>query len=216
MPSLHPVASHAGQLLLLCGALCACSADPATRNSAAGLGVAVLAKTPSSNFEQIYYLGVFDPQEQLPPTIYRVRVRGQGSALNQTRYASGWVPAALIDSLSTVARFESKDSNAGVKLESLDTNASALLTGRRLMMFGPEGYREAPKDHRLVIAMGASPENFFSAIDEALGTVAMATQGQSGVTLQQGLFREVLRLRSERERLEDIKAELKANAKVMP
>jgi hypothetical protein len=69
-----------------------CSLDPATRNSLAGVGVAVAGVTPSTNLEQVYYLGVFDPQEQIPPTLYRVRVRGQASALNFTRYASGWVP----------------------------------------------------------------------------------------------------------------------------
>ena len=186
------------------------------RNSLGGMGVGILGVTPSSNLEQIYYLGVFDPQDQLPPTMYRVRVRGQGSALNSTRYASGWVRAELIDSLSTVAKFDSKDSDSGVSVTRAGSDTTAHLTGRRLVMFGPEGFREAPKDHRLVVVMGSSPEKFFGAVDEALGVVAAATQGNSGADLERGLFREVLRLRTERERLDDIRAELKANPGVAP
>ncbi len=45
---------------------------------------------------------------------------------------------------------------------------SKLTIGRRLMQFGPEGFREVPKDHRLVIMMGANPEDFFKAMDMAL------------------------------------------------
>ncbi|HYE32224.1 MAG TPA: hypothetical protein VEH27_12400, partial [Methylomirabilota bacterium] len=70
------------------------------------MGLAVAGATLSGSqmitdeLEQIYYLGVFDPLEQLPPTIYRVTVRGQSSALNRSKFASGWVPAPFIDSLS--------------------------------------------------------------------------------------------------------------------
>jgi len=187
-----------------------CSTDPATRNSLLGVGVAVAAVTPSTNLEQVYYLGVFDPQDQLPPTLYRVRVRGQASALNFTRYASGWVHADLIDSLSTSVKFSSKELDSGVQVSAADgADYKAFQTGRRLVLFGPEGFREAPPNHRLVIAMGSSPEKFFNAIDQALGNVAAATQGQSGPRLEQGLFKELLRLRSERERLEDIRSESK-------
>lgn len=202
--------------LIMLSVLSACSLEPAMRNTLGVAGVGILAKTPTSSLEQVYYLGVFDPQDQLPPTMYRVRVRGQASALNFTRYASGWVRAELIDSLSTVVKFDSKDSGSGISVTPAGSDTQALLTGRRLIMFGPEGFREAPKDHRLVVVMGSSPEKFFGAIDEALGTVAAATQGHGGVDLERGLFREVLRLRTERERLEDIRTELKANTGVAP
>jgi len=193
--------------LLLTG----CGLDPATRNTLGGLAVGYAGVTPTSNLEQVYYLGVFDPQEQLPPTVYRVRVRGQGSALNFTRYASGWVRAELIDSLSTVAKFDSKELDSGVKVTPSEPETK-LLTGRRLVMFGPEGFREAPKDHRLVVVMGSSPEKFFQAVDQALGNVAAATQGTGGQDLERGLFREILRLKSERERLDDLRADVKAGA----
>lgn len=80
------------------------------------------------------------------------------------------------------------------------------------MMFGPEGFREAPPSHRLVIAMGSSPEKFFNAVDQALGNVAAATQGLSGPVLETSLFRELLRLKSERERLEDLRKDIKPGA----
>lgn len=199
-------------IVAMCVWLAACSLDPATRNPLIGAGVGIAGLTPSSNLEQVYYLGVFDPQEQLPPTIYRVRVRGQGSALNFTRYASGWVRAELIDSLSTVTKFKSKDPDSGVEVTSADSETKGLLAGRRLVLFGPEGFREAPKDHRLVVVMGSSPEKFFAAVDQALGNVAAATQGTSGQDLERGLFREILRLKSERERLDDLRADIKAGA----
>ena len=138
-------------------------------------------------------------------------MRGQASALNTTRYASGWVRAELLDSLSTVAKFQGKELDSGVQVSAADAQTSALVTGRRLVMFGPEGFREAPKDHRLVIVMGSSPEKFFAAIDQALGNVAAATQGQSGSNLEQSLFRDILRLKSERERLEDLRTDVKVS-----
>src|SRR6185436_10478783 len=63
---------------------------------------------------------------------------------------------------------------------SLDTDQdqsklSSLKPGRRLMMFGPEGFREAPADHRLVIVMGANPKAFFEAIDTALGDLSQVS-----------------------------------------
>ena len=47
------------------------------------------------------------------------------------------------------------------------------------MMFGPEGFREAPANHRLVVVMGADPSAFFEAVDQTLGVIAQATQGIS-------------------------------------
>lgn len=167
------------------------------------VGSVIAGNIPTTDIEQVYYLGVFDPQDQLPPTIYRVRLRGQASALNATRYASGWVRADLIDSLSTVA--QSKD--GGIQITRADEQTQAFSTGRRLVMFGPEGFREAPRDHRLVIAMGSDPGKFFSAVDEALGVVAVATQGRGGLKLEQDLFREMTELKVQRDRLDDIRTD---------
>lgn len=195
-------------VLLLCLGSAGCSTI-AARNVAVATGLAAGTYIPGANLEQIYYLGVFDPQEQLPPSIYRVRVRGQASFFNNVRYASGWVPSALIDALGSSARFDSNSSNKGPIITKA-TEEETKLTGRRLVMFGPEGFREAPKDSRLVIAMGSSPEKFFNAVDQALGVVAQVTQGNTDPQLERGLFKELLRLKSERERLEDLHTESKA------
>lgn len=154
-------------------------ATPAQTAGAVIGGVTVAgAQIPTDEIEQIYYLGVFDPQEQLPPTIYRVTVRGQSSFLNSSKFASGWVHAGLIDSLS------SRASDTGIGATDFPgtgqaPNADDLLkVGRRLVMFGPEGFREAPKDHRLVVVMGGDPKAFFDAVDLALGDMG-------GVKVQQ-------------------------------
>lgn len=140
------------------------------------------AQTPSNELEQTYYLGIFDPDEQVPQMMYRVTIRAQASAMNQMRYGSGWVPAWSIDSLGTklTAGLDPSNDDVGIKFvgDSSDSDHKANLTiGRRLVMFGPDGFREAPKDHRLVIVMGASPEKFFEGIDAALGAVASAQLG---------------------------------------
>jgi hypothetical protein len=63
-------------------------------------------------------------------------------------------------------------------------------------MFGPEGFREAPRDHRLVIVMGSSPQKFFSAVDSALGLVASVTQGQGdGPAIEKALWEDMGRIR---------------------
>lgn len=169
------------------------------------VGTAIASQIPSTDIEQVYYLGVFDPQDQLPPTIYRVRLRGQSSALNFTKFASGWVKAELVDSLGTIAHVEAKDGKGGIEISTAGDETSKLRTGRRLMMFGPEGFREAPKGHRLVIAMGADPGAFFNAVDEALGVVAAASSGGSGAALSREIFEQLALLNQQRIRLEDLR-----------
>ena len=195
---------------IACAGLTACGGlSVSDRNTlAATAGVLVLGNSPTSEIEQVYYLGVFDPQDQLPPMMYRVRVRGQSGALNQTNYASGWVRAEIIDSLATSVRF---DQTGNVKIDKPDDVSQTITTGRRLVMFGPEGFREAPKDHRLVIVMGASPEKFFQAVDEALGTVAQATQGLGVSVLDSNFFNELLNLRTQKERLIELKNQVKTD-----
>jgi hypothetical protein len=197
--------------------VCVCSACADLHKDAKiGIGVAVVgtiiaSQTPTTDIEQVYYLGVFDPQDQLPPTIYRVRVRGQASAISSTKYASGWVRAELIDSLSTVVSFKQSGELQITRADELQGFA----TGRRLVMFGPEGFREAPAGHRLVIAMGSSPEKFFQAIDETLGHVASVTQGQGGADLERTLFRDLVRVRNERERVQELLTDAKADKAAM-
>jgi hypothetical protein len=172
------------------------------RNQVAGAVLTSIgATTPTSEIEQIYYLGVFDPQEQLPPMLYRVRVRGQSGFLSFTNFASGWVPAQVIDSLAgSVLLGNDKDKPGQVSLAEPKPAEQAGLTAlsKRLFMFGPEGFRESPQNHRLVIVMGSDPGAFFGAVDEALGTVASAQRSSSrGLSFNVSNF--LLQLKGEQE-----------------
>ena len=193
-------------LLVTCGvALSGCENIEGTLTLGVIGATVVGGQAPTHEIEQIYYLGVFDPQDQLPPQVYRVRVHGQSSFLNATKFASGWVPADVIDSLGTSIGFN-KDTNRIEITKGDKDELSQLKTGRRLVMFGPEGFREAPANHRLVVVMGASPEKFFAAIEETLGIVAQATQdaaqGEKTAELDRKLFEALTRMKSEREGLD--------------
>ena len=175
---------------------------------AAVVGTAWLGLSPSNEIEQTWYLGVFDPQEQVPPTVYRVTVRGQASALSTMRFASGWVPARAIDSLTT--RIDLEKTSGDVKLKDADGNElAALKVGRRLMMFGPEGFREAPAEHRLAIVMGCDADEFFSAVDTALGAVAGVESQQEDAALQKRLFEDLSEIKRQKERLGDLATDVK-------
>jgi hypothetical protein len=177
--------------VLLSAAIVGGCSTVSDRNTTAAVATIVAAHTPTTSVSQVYYLGVFDPHDQLPPTIYRVRVQGQASALNFTKFASGWVRAELIDSLSSRI-----DSDGKVSASAADALEKGALGQRRLVMFGPEGFREAPRDHRLVIVMGSSPQKFFSAVDSALGLVASVTQGQGdGPAIEKALWEDMGRIR---------------------
>lgn len=83
-----------------------------TSNSKLTLGIGGTAVVggvlPIDEIEQTYYLGVYDPQGQIPPSIFRVRVNGQSSFLNNTKFASGWAHSSLVDSFEsspTLRRF---------------------------------------------------------------------------------------------------------------
>lgn len=196
--------------VLVCACLIAMingCATTAENNILAGGSVIALGHTPTTNIGQTYYLGVFDPREQLPPTLYRIRVQGQASALSRTNFASGWVRADLVDSLSGRIDLNNKgqvkignnegNGNNGGNHAPTDTDKNGL--NRRLVMFGPEGFREAPKDHRLVVVMGSDPGVFFTSVDRALGVVAGATQAtQAGSEVPKAIWSDLSRLREER------------------
>ncbi len=168
---------------------------------------AIGARTPAHEIEQVYYLGAFDPREQLPPTIYRVTVRGQASVLSSTKFATGWVPAQFIDSLNTHIGFDVNDPDSpNVKLTPSDgsNNSSVGFRGRKLVLFGPEGFREAPKDHRLVVVMGASPKAYFEAIDQTLGEFSRIQVEQTHGELKQRILRTILELNSQEDRINDL------------
>ncbi len=168
--------------------------------AALGVGVATVvgAQSPSHEIEQVYYLGVFDPREQVPPSIYRITVHGQASFLSLMRFGSGWVPAELADSLNSDLSSRDDGTLPGRHISGSDSDP--LQTGRRLILFGSEGFREAPRNHRLVIVMGASPENYFSAVDQVLGTIDPS--GRSVGNLRKQLLDELVRTQQEQEQLE--------------
>lgn len=179
--------------------LTGCATPTGTNSLLASAGAVALGHTPSTHIVQTYYLGVFDPREQLPPTIYRVRVQGQASALNWTKFASGWVRADVVDSLSGQIEADRSGVKVGSNGNGLSKELDKSQLNRRLVMFGPEGFREAPKDHRLVVVMGSNPEGFFSAVDRALGVVAGVTQpSQNGPDVVRAVWSDMARMREER------------------
>ena len=179
-------------------ALGGCGMTVVQRNLVTGTGAASLA--PSAEIEQTYYLGSFDPRGQLPPAIYRIRVRGQSSILNATRFASSWVPAEVVDSLSGSLAIDAKNGKLSIERDSA-TSSSLADAGRRLMLFGPEGFREAPTGHRLVVIMGSDPQMVEQAFSEALGSVAQVKFGRAGVPVERDIFALLLGLGQEREQL---------------
>ena len=186
-----------------------CAGDPAATNAAIAGGVVagtlVGAQSPGQEIEQVYYLGVFDPQDQLPAEVYRVTVHGQASAISGMQFGSGWVPASFIDSLNSNIAFQ-KESGLLTTTQGEEKQMATLKTGRRLMMFGPEGFREAPKDFRLVIVMGASPQAFFQAIDTSLGLISQVQKGAVDSSITQQLIQERQNLLSQQQRLATLKA----------
>ena len=134
------------------------------------------ARAPSHEIQQTYYLGVFDPQSQVEPTVYRVRLHGQASFISGVQFASGWLPSIAVDSLGTRVEWDEGKKTASIVRADKDDANNTFQTGRRLVMFGPEGFREAPADHRLVVAMGTDPQAYFEAVNGALEVVATVTQ----------------------------------------
>jgi len=194
---------------LAAAALAGCGSTAGNVAMGTGATTAIGGMIPENGIEQTYYLGIFDPRDQLKaPQFYRVRVRGQASILSRMNFQSGWVRADLIDSLSSSPiQISSDGSVSGVSATS--TAGSSISMGRHLMLFGPEGFREAPTDHRLVIVMGASPEKFFSAIDESLGMIARATQQPAGgVDAKQKLMQELARINVDQARLDAMLIEM--------
>ena len=167
------------------------------QNSALGL---TFGQMPINEIEQTYYLGVFDPQEQIPPQVYRIRVHGQ-SSLGGGKFASGWVPAELIDTLN-LSELSTNDDSLGTVVEG-NNGKPAFLQGRKLTVFGPEGFRKVPKGHRLVMVMGNNANQFFDAVSTALGSVSKAKLNSKNAILTNELFKELTELLKEKQRLTD-------------
>ena len=179
----------------------------------AGVSTVVGARSPSHEIEQVYYLGVFDPDDQVPPSLYRLTVRGQASFISAVQFASGWVPAHLVDSLET--RIQFKEKSTELEFTTGDPSRQAKLTpGRRLMLFGPEGFREAPANHRLVIVMGSNADTYFESIEKVLGAVAAAKREQalSPEERQGDVIKRLLKLSEEQGQIQRLKADFDAAA----
>lgn len=194
-------------LALAMAAVAGC--ESAAGNYALAGGIAgtalLLGQAPGNELEQVYYLGVLDPQEQVPSSVYRVTVRGQSSALSRMRFASGWVNASVIDSLEGSVKIGTTQQDGAVTVGNPtgtgnvggEAKFSEVQTGRRLVMFGPEGFREAPKGHRLVIVMGANPDAFFGSVDKALANVTTAQVERLDAKTSNAVLDEMTKLREE-------------------
>ena len=193
-------------VLLITAMVCGCSTVAHTNQAIALAGTVGLSLTPSFDLEQTYYLGSFDPAGQVPPTLYRIRVRGQSSILNSTKFASSWVPAEVVDALTGSATLNVKNGAVTITRAGLTASDNINDSGRRLMQFGPEGFRSAPKGHRLVILMGAEPEAVEQAFSSALGTVAMATSGVSGNAVDREALKALLDMGRDKARLQALLA----------
>jgi hypothetical protein len=169
------------------------------------------AYSPSQEIEQTYYVGVFDPTEQLPQAVYRLTVHGQASLLSSVHFASGWVPAPLIDGLGARIGF---GDNGNVSITAAQGQGDAARSGagigagRRLMMFGPEGFREAPKDQRLVIVFSASPEKFFESVGDSMQAIVKVEQEKRDSSATQRILQELVRLQDEQRQLLELRQRL--------
>jgi hypothetical protein len=193
-----------GALALLCVAS-GCSTVPQT-NQAVATAAVLGSSLPSFDLEQVFYLGSFDPAGQLPPTLYRIRVRGQASFLNITKFASSWVPAEVVDALTGSLKLDSATGNVKIERDDQSAGFNVNDSGRRLVQFGPEGFRTAPKGHRLVILMGSSPEKVEQAFASALGSVASAKSGESGNAVDRKALATLLQMHKDKGELQELLA----------
>lgn len=150
-----------------------------------GIGGAILlgSTTASNRLEQIYYLGTFDPDNRVPPTFFRIRVRGQSSLLGDMKFASGWIPAAVADGLAT--DFTAPATPTAGEASSHVTRGF----GARFQQFGPEGFRIVPERSRLAIIMGSNPSSFFQMIDSFNAALALDANGATSITADQSLLK---------------------------
>jgi hypothetical protein len=177
--------------LLFCTTISLLSVGCHTPAETAGLiagSIVTGAVSPANEIEQVYYLGNFDPEEQLPPQVYRVRVHGQSSIISGVRFASGWAPASLIDSLGGQVSLNPNGASGPDITAPSAGQAANLDVGRRMWLFGPEGFRVAPANQRLVIVMSGDPSKFFNAIDQTLGNTAAATPTDTTSTMNGNLL----------------------------
>jgi len=132
------------------------------RRSVRELVLALLASSAAScsstRIQTTHYLGVFDPQQQVPEELYKVTIDGNASAVSDVKYASGWVPAAEADLLVTQVKRDDQDNITITGDASVSVSVG---TRRRFFEIGPSGVSTQPEDGRFVIVMGSNPDYFF-------------------------------------------------------
>jgi hypothetical protein len=119
---------------------------------------------------ETFYLGRFDPINQLPQELYRFKVTGNSSWFHETHFASGWLPAKAVDPLEATVGID-KNNPYARDVHPLGENSSKgqsesknyLEAYRTMRLFGPEAFLEVPKDLRFVVVMSANPNKFFQA-----------------------------------------------------
>src|SRR5437588_13007666 len=85
------------------------------------------------------------------------------------RFATGWVPSEAVDTLGSRVEMDLETGKVTLVKEDDNKLTAALTAGRRQVLFGPEGFREAPKNHRLAIFMGSSADKYFGEITGGFG-----------------------------------------------
>jgi len=115
----------------------------------------------STNVKTTHYLGVFDPQEQVPAELYRITIEGNAGVFSKVNYATGWVPANAADLLSVDVR-PSQDG----KIEITGDQSKTVTVGARRQFFeiGPTGVATQPEDGRFVVVMSSNPDYFFKKV----------------------------------------------------
>ncbi len=79
------------------------------------------------------------------------------------------------------------------------------------MLFGPHGFREAPENHRLVLVMGSSPEEYFRALDTAIGEIPQILAERKRSNLNNLLFDALSKTRDEHRQLNELAKDVDAD-----
>jgi hypothetical protein len=137
--------------VFICLSLSSCASPGLTAGAVVG-GIVGLtsfgAYSIGAEIQQVYYFAVVDLERHSLSGVYRLTVHGQASMLNKTKFATGWVPSAIVDALhcDIKAASASSPSNAvepacaGPKLAAAIKNMSGSIE-ERLSVGPPTGLR---------------------------------------------------------------------------
>lgn len=108
-----------------------------------------------------HFLGVFDPSEQVPPELYRIKITGKAQWMSKVKYGSGWVPARQADLLVQDIR---PDEQGKFTISGQNSDAVSMAVRRRFFEIGPFAVATEPEDGRFVVVMSSDPDYFFKKI----------------------------------------------------